>query len=63
MDDFSDLAARIGTSVGELRGVLILSRDGLVLGAFPEDDDSMKPAPPRTRILLSGLPSAGRASR
>ena len=44
MDDFSDLAARIGTSVGELRGVLILSRDGLVLGAFPEDDDSMKPA-------------------
>jgi hypothetical protein len=44
MDDFSDLAARIGTSVGELRGVLILSRDGLVLGAFPEDDDGMKPA-------------------
>ena len=44
MDDFSDLAARIGTSVGELRGVLILSRDGLVLGAFPEDDDSVKPA-------------------
>jgi hypothetical protein len=44
MDDFSDLAARIGTSVGELRGVLILSRDGLVLGAFPEDDDTMKPA-------------------
>jgi hypothetical protein len=44
MDDFSDLAARIGTSVGELRGVLILSRDGLVLGSFPEDDDSMKPA-------------------
>jgi hypothetical protein len=44
MDDFSDLAARIGTSVGELRGVLILSRDGLVLGSFPEDDDTMKPA-------------------
>jgi hypothetical protein len=44
MDDFSDLAARIGTSVGELRGVLILSRDGLVLGSFPDDDDSMKPA-------------------
>ncbi|MFL5767770.1 MAG: hypothetical protein ACJ758_08010 [Actinomycetota bacterium] len=44
MDDFSDLAARVGTSVGELRGVLILSRDGLVLGSFPEDDDSMKPA-------------------
>ena len=44
MDDFSDLAARIGTSVGELRGVLILSRDGLVLGSFPDDDTSTKPA-------------------
>jgi hypothetical protein len=43
MDDFSDLAARIGTSVGELRGVLILSRDGLVLGSFPEDDETLKP--------------------
>jgi hypothetical protein len=43
MDDFSDLAARIGTSVGELRGVLILSRDGLVLGAFPDETIS-KPA-------------------
>src|SRR5207248_8105067 len=28
----------------ELRGVLILSRDGLVLGSFPEDDAAMKPA-------------------
>jgi hypothetical protein len=44
MDDFSDLAARIGTSVGELRGVLILSRDGLVLGSFPDDDAATKPA-------------------
>jgi hypothetical protein len=44
MDDFSDLAARIGTSVGELRGCLILSRDGLVLGSYPEDDTSTKPA-------------------
>jgi hypothetical protein len=44
MDDFSDLAARIGTSVGDLRGCLILSRDGLVLGAYPEDDTSTKPA-------------------
>ena len=44
MDEFSDLAARIGTSVGELRGVLILSRDGLVLGSFPDDDATTKPA-------------------
>jgi hypothetical protein len=38
MDDFSDLAARIGTSVGELRGVLILSRDGLVLASMGDPD-------------------------
>jgi hypothetical protein len=44
MDDFSDLAARIGTSVGELRGCLILSRGGLVLGSYPDDDTSTKPA-------------------
>jgi hypothetical protein len=44
MDDFSDLAARIGTSVGELRGCLILSRGGLVLGSYPDGDTSTKPA-------------------
>jgi len=41
MDDFSGLAARVATGVGGLRGCLILSRDGLVLGAHPDDDDSV----------------------
>ena len=39
MEEFSALAARVAASVVELRGCLILSRDGLVLGAFPEGDE------------------------
>ena len=41
MDDYSGLAARAAAGVGGLRGVLILSRDGLVLGAHPEDDERL----------------------
>ena len=45
MDDFSALAQRVAVSVGDVRGCLILSRDGLVLGAYPEEDESLaKPA-------------------
>jgi len=45
MEEFSALAARVAVSVGDLRGVLILSRDGLVLGAFPDGDEALvKPA-------------------
>ncbi len=45
MDDFSALAQRISLSVREVRGCLILSRDGLVLGAFPDDAETLaKPA-------------------
>ena len=45
MDDYSALAQRIAVSVSGVRGSLILSRDGLVLGAHPEGDESLaKPA-------------------
>jgi len=45
MEEFSALAARVAASVGELRGCLILSRDGLVLGSFPPDQEGLvKPA-------------------
>jgi hypothetical protein len=45
MEEFLALAARVAASVRDLRGVLILSRDGLVLGAFPEGDEALiKPA-------------------
>jgi hypothetical protein len=39
MDDYSALAQRIAVSVSGVRGSLILSRDGLVLGAFPAGDE------------------------
>jgi hypothetical protein len=45
MDDYSALAQRISVSVGGVSGALILSRDGLVLGAYPNEDESLaKPA-------------------
>ena len=45
MEDLSALAARISTTAGALRGCLILSRDGLVLGADPpEAEAALKPA-------------------
>jgi hypothetical protein len=40
MDDYSALAQRTAVSVPEVRGCLILSRDGLVLGAYPDDDEA-----------------------
>ena len=45
MDDFTALAQRVAVSVGDVRGCLILSRDGMVLGAYPEQDEGLvKPA-------------------
>ncbi len=45
MDDFSALAQRVAVSVGDLRGCLILSRDGMVLGAYPDGDEAaLKPS-------------------
>ncbi len=58
MDDYTALAARIAGSVGELKGCLILSRDGLVLGAYPDDDEgSLKPA--WLRFAQMGEPEKG----
>jgi len=45
MEDLSALAARLAASVGDARGCLIMSRDGLVIGAHPEDGEAqLKPA-------------------
>jgi len=41
MDDYAALAQRISVSVPEMRACIILSRDGMVLGAFPDDDESV----------------------
>ncbi|MEX2203442.1 MAG: hypothetical protein WD965_05090 [Actinomycetota bacterium] len=36
MEDFDALAAALGAGIADLRGCLILSRDGLVLGSHPD---------------------------
>jgi hypothetical protein len=58
MEEFSALAARVAASVVELRGCLILSRDGLVLGAFPAGEEG----PVKTawlRFAVVGEPEKG----
>ena len=43
--DFSTLAARIAADMQDLRGCVIVSRDGLVLGSHPADAESiLRPA-------------------
>jgi len=45
MEDFNALAAAVAAGVDDVRGCLILSRDGLVLGAFPASAEAQaKPA-------------------
>src|SRR4051795_7323259 len=45
MDEFAALAPRVVLTMDDVRGFLVLSRDGLVLGAFPEDQEAeLKPA-------------------
>src|SRR4026208_517650 len=45
MDEFAALAQRVVLTMDDVRGCLVLSRDGLVLGTFPEDQEAeLKPA-------------------
>ena len=45
MDDYSALAERVAAGVRDMHACLILSRDGMVLGAFPDGEDAVaKPA-------------------
>jgi hypothetical protein len=39
MSDYSVLAQRVSLSITGVRGCLMLSRDGMILGAHPEGDD------------------------
>jgi hypothetical protein len=58
MEDFTALAETLSGSVGDARGALILSRDGLVLGAHPADaESSLKPA--WLRFAALGEPERG----
>ena len=38
MNDYSALAQRVSMSIDGVRGCLLLSRDGMILGAHPEGD-------------------------
>lgn len=52
MDDYPELAARVAAGVGGVRGCLILSRHGLVLGAYPAGDENVaKPSWLRFAVL------------
>jgi hypothetical protein len=45
MDDYAALAQRFVLGMTDVRGCLVLSRDGLMLGAYPEDvETTVKPA-------------------
>ncbi len=58
MDDLAALAETLSAGVGDARGALILSRDGLVLGAHPVDAESLvKPA--WLRFAALGEPERG----
>lgn len=58
MEDFSALAETLAAGVGDARGSLILSRDGLVLGAHPLEAEALvKPA--WLRLASLGEPERG----
>ena len=40
MEDFNGLASSLAAGVSDVRGCLIVSRDGLVLGAHPDDGEA-----------------------
>lgn len=58
MEDLTALAVRLSQSVGDARGVLILSRDGLVLGAHPADAEGRLKVP-WLRFASLGEPERG----
>jgi hypothetical protein len=41
MDDYTALAQRISVNVREVRGCLLLSRDGMTLGAYPDEEEGL----------------------
>jgi hypothetical protein len=58
MEDLSALAALLAASVGDARGCVIVSRDGLVNGAHPEDGEAQL-TPAWLRFAALGEPDRG----
>jgi hypothetical protein len=45
VDEYSALAQRVAVAVGDLHACLVMSRDGMILGSHPPDDEAaVKPA-------------------
>lgn len=58
MEDFNALAARLGAGIADARSCLILSSDGLVLGAHPESAEA-DARPARIKLASMGEPERG----
>ena len=58
MEDFNTLASSLAQGVGDVRGCLILSRDGLVLGAHPVEAEGVT-TPAWVRFATIGDPERG----
>ena len=58
MEDFNALASSLALGVGDVRGCLILSRDGLVLGGHPDTAESTI-TPAWVRFAALGDPERG----
>ena len=58
MEDFNALASSLAQGVGDVRGCLILSRDGLVLGAHPAKAEGVT-TPAWVRFASIGDPERG----
>ena len=56
MSDYSSLAQRVSMSAPGVRGCLLLSRDGLVLGAHPEGDEEAHVKEAWVRFAAVGEP-------
>ena len=58
MSDYSALAQRVSFSIAGIRGCLMLSRDGLILGAHPEGEPEADLRTAWVRFAVSATPSA-----
>jgi hypothetical protein len=58
LEDFNTLASSLAHGVGDVRGCLILSRDGLVLGAHPAEAEGVT-TPAWVRFAAIGDPQRG----
>lgn len=54
MDEYAALAQRVVLTMGDVHGCLVLSRDGLILAAFPEEAEEAFLKPAWLRFVVMG---------